>query len=166
MAHIEESTLKAINVLSGKYPYAASLLCFVLIERELKDFLIRNRRSKPYVDSCVCVRGKCLRVGDYVEDSDEQFVRKFILKVSLGRMEELLGITKNKPSELRNDLMHSNRYIKSERMLVHNRRRKINLQKFDKAKKLLIQTFKKYSDFDIVRKSKELKFVPKNSSGR
>lgn len=44
----EVETLNAINKIKKKYPYAASMLIYTIIERELKQFLLDHRDVKSH----------------------------------------------------------------------------------------------------------------------
>jgi len=77
MSQRESTTIDAINTLKSRgYPYAASLLVYVLIEQELKFWLLHNRGryKKSRVDDSVKVGGKRLRT--YITQNNHEFIKE------------------------------------------------------------------------------------------
>jgi hypothetical protein len=63
----EAPTLNAIRRLRRKYPYAAALLTYVLVERLLKGCVLEHRKDRKYARVCTPTKkslgrhkGKCL----------------------------------------------------------------------------------------------------------
>jgi hypothetical protein len=162
LGHLEQNTIIAINKLGEEYPYAASMLIFVLIERELKRYVIEHRREKLLQKTKVKIGCIYVSLEDFNDKDDGCFLKEFISKISLGSIEQILKINKkNPPSKLRNDLMHSREYLLHESGLKESERIGKNKENFEKSKQHLIRIFKEYSDCAIVEKDGMLSFEPK-----
>jgi hypothetical protein len=48
----DKSTIKALDDISSKYPFAAALLAYAIVERVLKEYIIKNRKNRSLVDYC------------------------------------------------------------------------------------------------------------------
>ncbi len=161
MDHPEQNTIIAINNLRENYPYAASMLIFVVIERELKKYIIQHRSEELLQNKHVKIMCKNISIKDFNDKDDECFLNEFISKITLGSTEQILGINVNPPSALRNDLIHSKEYLLHESSLKESDRISINKKKFERSKKHLIEIFKKYSDYDIAEENGILLLSPK-----
>lgn len=144
MIHPEKNTIDAINKLKDDYPYAASLLVYVVIERQLKEYILKNRNQ---IDN----------FKKNITESDNEFIKNVITKLTLEKVEKRLEITRG-PAKDRSDLMHSNLYLLKEKDLPDCERHNKNIQYFEKAKAHLIRIFKDYSDILIVEKEGQLVF--------
>ncbi len=134
--HEEAATLDAINKLSKAFPYAAAMLAFVLIERELKRKLVRER---------------CVKESD-------------LHKFTLGRVEKELRVSIGTYSSLRNELMHSNLYLVGQAGRTEKERHDRNLKNLKEAKRLLRKAFKDHACGYLINEKGDgsLVFEPKN----
>ena len=157
MIHIEETTIHAINELSDSYPYAASMLTFVVIERELKEYILKNRHSDKILRSSRKIDNKTIRDLDLC--SEDEFAAKFLRKLPLGDAEEIVGIcASERPSTLRNDIMHSRRFTTGEKNLTPEKRKEIYKKDLVKAKKYVVKVFKNYSSVHLIEIKGRLSF--------
>jgi len=159
MIHREENTIKAINKLKDCFPYAAGMLAYVVIERQLKEYILKHRNGKLAAREVTLTNHKKVKFEDYASKSDEEFINKVLTKMTLANTEKVLGIDpSNGAANDRNDMMHSNLYIVGERMLSEEERHRKNIEHFEKAKSHLIRTFKDFSDIPLDEKEGKLVF--------
>lgn len=149
----EKPTIQAINELN-KYPIAASLLCYSVIERILKKHIIYNRGDKAKIDhGFIKYRGKSdqLKLLDYVDDkSNTKFMENFIVKISLGDAEKILGIKSSLYSTERNSVVHSNFLFEDGHLYKDREERSvIHEEMYDRAKCLLIEVLEKFSPQEL-----------------
>ena len=117
----EQRSLDAINLLESKYPYAASMLAYSLLELFLKLNLLHWRRELPNgrysLDTSVDQeqKGKRLTLRGAKDLNDESFIQRFLAKCTLGVLENVYRIEDDKRySKDRNDVFHLNRYLASQ----------------------------------------------------
>lgn len=80
---IETFTIKAIrHLLESKFPYAASLLCYALIERILKWKVFREKEQLCFNE------GKLKVTYNYEDFTDKDFISKVLCKNALGTIEK------------------------------------------------------------------------------
>lgn len=125
VAFREVPTLDAISQLRGKYPYAAALLTYVLVERLLKVYVLEHRKDPKY--ACVSTprkkslgRHKEKSLAALASLSDDKFLNNVLCRMTLGEVEEMLNLSRNERSAKdRNEAMHSNLYLREEADLSH-----------------------------------------------
>ncbi len=150
----DKKTIQAIHDISTKYPYAASLLAYTIIERILKEYIIKNRRDSSLLDYsyCKCTPSGAISLQNYYRYKKEDFIKKFIKKIALGDAQQI--VIKNKRANKdyatnRNDLIHSNSYILEEKKQKRANRMAINKQKYRKSIDHLKFVINNFSDFKI-----------------
>lgn len=152
----EKGTINALNNISQKYPFAASLLAYAIIERILKEYIIKNRKNKSLVDYsyCKCSHSGQISLGKYYKSKKDEFIKKFIRQIALGDAQNIV-IANNlrNYAKDRNDLMHSNSYLLEQRKYTKAKRHNINIQSYRKAIDHLEFVINKFSDFKIVVKN-------------
>lgn len=72
--HPEENTITAINKLKKCYPYAAALLVYVVIERQLKLHLLKHRNEIK-------------EFKKYYSKSNDEFIKNRLTKLTLDKLE-------------------------------------------------------------------------------
>ena len=142
--HPEENTIAAINKLKKSYPYAASLLVYVVIERQLKLYLLGHRNEKNNFKNYCC-------------QSDDEFIKNCLTNLTLGKLEKKLKI-KCEAATDRNNLMHSNLYLSGDKDLSDPERQNKNVKHFETAKTHLIRVFRDYCSIPIEEKEGLLVF--------
>ena len=147
----EKGTIIALNNISQKYPFAASLLAYALIERILKEYIIKNRNNRSLVDYsyCKCTGSGPISLGNYYKSKKDKFIKKFIKQISLGDAQAIvIANNKRNYAKDRNDLMHSNSYLREQRKYTKTNRHNINIQNYTKAidhLEFVINNFSYYS---------------------
>lgn len=152
----EKGTIDALNNISKKYPFAASLLAYAIIERILKEYIIKNRKNRLLVDYSYskCSRSGPISLGNYYKSKKDEFIKKFIKQIALGDA-QVIVIANNKRNYAkdRNDLMHSNSYLLEQRKYTKTKRRNINIQNYRKAIDHLEFVINSFADFKITVKN-------------
>lgn len=157
MTHEEEETIKAINDLKANYPYAAAMLCYVVIERQLKEYILKHRNDEDR--EVTLFNGKKVKLKDYVNKSNQEFIGEVLTKLTLSQTEKSLDIsTSEGAAKDRDDLMHSNLYILAEKQLSDAERHDKNKEHFERAKPHLIRTFRNFSDIQLAEEEGILVF--------
>lgn len=131
----ESSTLSAINKLvKFELPFAGAALCYVMIERCLKLYLLNNRQSltPSEIDVCAKVGYKRLRFKDYANKTDAEFINGFLNTLQLGGLEIVYRI-QYKIRDDRNNLLHSGFYLADQKCKSASERQKENWGYFDTA---------------------------------
>ncbi len=154
----EKGTINALSNISKKYPFAASLLAYTIIERILKEYIIKHRKNRSLVDYSYC---KCLHSGPISLENcykfrKDEFIKKFIKQIALGDAQNIVIANKlrNYATD-RNNLMHSNSYLLEERKYAKTKRRNINIQNYRKAIDHLDFVINNFADFKIVVRNNE-----------
>lgn len=117
---LESPTLLAINKLTElKMPFAAATLCYVMIERCLKLYLLQNCNTLTMsdIDICAKVGSKNLRFKDYANKDEATFVNDFLNTIQLGGLEIVFRIQPRCIKDARNKLIHSGFYLGQEKNL-------------------------------------------------
>lgn len=166
MDHREKNTIEAINKLGANYPYAAAMLVYVIIERQLKEYLLANRNGQFGSREIRINNGDTVKLVSYANKSDDDFLKNVICKATLGAVEKTLGITQKRPSSYRNELFHSNLYMLSEKNLLGTKRHAKNIKRFKIAKVHLKRIFREFSDYTISDKNGEIILRPNESIRR
>jgi hypothetical protein len=143
----EAPTLNAISRLRRKYPYAAALLTYVLVERLLKGYVLEHRKHWKYARVCTPTKkslgrhkGKCLAA--LVSLPDDKFLNEVLCRMTLGDVEGMLKLPPNERSAAdRNEAMHSN--LKQEAALSHRDRHARNIDRLERALKHLRRVFRR-----------------------
>ncbi|MBI5026518.1 MAG: hypothetical protein HZC12_07310 [Nitrospirae bacterium] len=149
----EKGTICALNNISQKYPFAASLLAYAIIERIFKEYIIKNRKNKSLVDYSYYKSSSSgqISLGKYYKCKKGEFIKKFIKRITLGDAQIIVIANKKKNyATARNDLMHSNSYLLEQRKYTKTKRRNINIQNYRNAIKHLKFVINSFSDFKIV----------------
>lgn len=164
----EETTLEAINTLKKRYPYAASLLVYVLIEQELKFWLLRNRGhyKRSRVDDSIVIKQKKKRIRtfrSYSSLNDQDFKRRCLHKCTLGKLERILRIKSRGIAKRRNNLAHHNRYFEHDHRKPQPTRHEINEKALEKAIRDLLFCSERFFQHKIEYVEGKLRF--KSSDG-
>lgn len=137
---MESTTLSAINKLTDlKMPFAAAILCYVMIERCLKLYLLQNRNTLTASDIDICARvgrGKSLRFKDYASN-EVAFVNDFLNEIQLGGLEIIYRIQTEGIAYDRNKLIHSGVYLDIEKNMAFDDRQEQNWKHYITAAKHL-----------------------------
>ena len=156
----EEYSLTAINELRGKYPYAASLLIYTVLERCLKIYLMGNRNESKVqseLDLTTIINKNQLSYLIKNITNDDNFLNDVLMHCTLGTLEKIFKFP-NKPfSTNRNDIVHSNLYLRDQQSDTYAERRKKNEGYLTQAIKDLIDA-SKYFHKDIIDDNGILKF--------
>jgi len=116
--HEEQRSLAAINKLGAEYPYAASMLAYLVLELYLKVRLLQDRKTLDYPEVSLKTKvgpvRKKLTFGDAKKLDDASFIDSFLVCCALGDLECIFKIPNDKRySPDRNDVFHLNRYLAS-----------------------------------------------------
>jgi len=115
----DESTIAAIDRLRGKYPYAAALLCYTVVERVLKARLIQGWES-PEIRTVRLPNKRTLgehsgkRLEELTCPDSDDFFDSVVRKLTLGDLEAMFPDHARNIAKDRNDLVHSNLYLRDE----------------------------------------------------
>jgi hypothetical protein len=134
----ETFTIDALNEISQKYPFAASLLAYAIIERILKEYIMKHRKNHELLDYSFQKPSRKpnqqISLGKYYNLKKQDFIKQFIKNITLGDAEQIvLGNNKNKYSTARNNLMHSYSYLLEERKCNRTERQLVNKNNFEIA---------------------------------
>lgn len=143
---MESSTLSAINKLAGlEMPFAGAALCYVMIERCLKLYLLESRKSltASNIDICAKVGINKIRFKDYASKDEASFVGEFLNTLQLGGLEIVYRIQSQGIADARNELVHSEFYISQQRDLSSDERQKQNWDHYKIAARHLSYSSKK-----------------------
>ncbi|UCG86746.1 MAG: hypothetical protein JSW71_23100 [Gemmatimonadota bacterium] len=160
----EARTIKAIGELRHAYPYAAALLSYVVVERVLKRYVL-NHWTDPSLAAAKLPPtlkphgGK--RLGQLHDLTRRQRLHDVLCEMTLGQVENLLGRPKSKRSGTdRNEVVHSNLYLKGESTLSKARQTAKNKARFDRALAHLRRALHEYEDLALVEKKGKLSAQP------
>lgn len=156
----DRPTIDVINKIYNDYhyPVAASLLVYAIIERILKEYIIKHRKNSSVLDYSYC---KCLHSGPislqkYYNYNSKDFIKKFIKNITLGDAQKVVNKNKIKNkvrdyATARNNLMHSNSYLLEENKKNKEKRTDINNKNYIEAIKHLEFVVNNFSDFKVKR---------------
>jgi hypothetical protein len=97
------------NAISGKHPFAATLLAYALIERAPKPCMVENREDKGVIN-----HERIKAAKKYYRD-EKEFINHYIINKILEDAEQLIiGLEPGKYLKDRNDAMHSNLHLKDD----------------------------------------------------
>lgn len=160
---MESTTLLAINKLVElEMPFAAATLCYIMLERCLKLYLLqkRNKLTKNDIDICAKVGSNKLKFKDYANKDETTFVGEFLNTIQLGGLEIVFHIQNQGIKDARNNLIHSGFYLDQEKDMTFGNRQCQNWNHYEIAVKHLSycsnNCFKTPVNFN--KKSKQLKF--------
>jgi len=165
VAFREAPTLKAINRLRGKYPYAAALLTYVLLERVLKRFVLEHRGDAKYGRALTPSRRSLAShaakpLADLVTLSNAKFVSDVLCRMTLGDVEEMLKVPlKERSAADRNEVMHSNLYFAAEADLNRADRQAKNKDRLRRALDHLGRVLDRFTDYRLVEKNGRARLV-------
>ena len=142
----EAHSLKAISNLESGFPYAATLLIYVVLERCLKLHLLKNRNTltEPEVALNKPVGPHKLKLVDCKNYDDAVFVEEFLMKCTLGDLEILYKVPSKKYSTPRNKVFHSNFYMIDQLGQDYASREAQNRKFLQAAKEHLIEASDQY----------------------
>ncbi|NPV01753.1 MAG: hypothetical protein HPY53_10275 [Brevinematales bacterium] len=147
----EKKTIDAINSLSVGFPYASTMLIYLLIERLLKVYIIQNRRDKSKFN----LGTYCEKCEIFCIENDEEFFNRFKMdKKCLGEIEKFLPkeckkYDTDRISKKRNSILHSNFYLKNDFNQSDEKRKEINRENFIVALDDLKYILENYSPLKI-----------------
>lgn len=169
----EASSIGAIDQLRSSFPYAAALLCYVVVERVLKSYVLKRRGDAKYADTKLPRKkmldshgGKTLR--EVSELTSEQFLDRILTRLTLGEVEQLLARPEgDKSAHGRNEAMHSNLYLTSEVRLSRDERSAKNEARYEPALNHLKRALDCYANWSLVERDGKLLVVkaPLDHSG-
>ena len=156
----EKHTLDAINQLKDEFPYAATLLIYVMLERCLKLYLLQNRKSltAKEVDLYNKVGRKNQQLWQCRNLDDAAFIEEFLVHCSLGSLEIIYKVPSKKYSNSRNQVLHSELYLGEQRGVENQSRERANRQYFQTAKEQLIHASERYFHHRIIESQGLLQF--------
>jgi len=155
--HFRESrTIKAIGELRASFPYAAALLSYVVVERVLKRYALDHwsdpllarakipGRVKPYGGKALSQLGHLTRT---------QRLHGILCEMTLGEIETLLRRPESERSASdRNEVVHSNLYLKAESTLPKSKQQALNTARFARAFSHLTRALDQFAGFAIVER--------------
>ena len=142
MLTVEVHSLKAISSLESEFPYAATLLIYVVLERCLKLHLLQNRKTLTEFEVALnepVGSNKTLKLVDFKNHNDADFVEQFLIKCTLGALEIIYKVSGRKYSTQRNKVFHSNFYVTDQLGQDYASRDAANRQYLQIAKEHLIE---------------------------
>jgi len=156
----EDHSLNAIGKLQSEFPYAATLLVYVFLERCLKLHLLRNRNSltENEVELCKPVGRKNQRLVDVRNFDDTSFIQEFLTNCSLGALEIVYRVPGKRYSDHRNKVFHSELYMSEQMEIDYQSRDVVNRQYLETAKKNLIDASEHYFHRRIIESNGSLQF--------
>jgi hypothetical protein len=157
----EKSTIHALNQISPNYPFAAALLVYALIERILKEYIIKNRKNRSLIDYSYSKPSyPQLSLQNYHRYKKGDFLRLFIKRITLGDAQKIvIANCKRNYATARNDLMHSNSYLLEQRKYTKAKRHGINKQSYRKAIDHLEFVINSFCDFKVAVNDGEIVIV-------
>src|SRR5688572_1526591 len=132
----EKPTIQALNEISLQYPFAAALLAYAIVERVLKEYIIKNRKNRSFVDYSYCKpsnkpSNRKISLQNYHRCKKEDFIKLFIRRIALGDAQKIVIANDNRDyATARNVLMHSNSYLLEQRKYPKAKRHDINKQSY------------------------------------
>ena len=160
----EARTITAISTLRHSYPYAASLLSYVVVERVLKRYVLDHWKDASYGDWTIPSKikrhgGKTTR--ELSRLNRKQRLAQVICRLTLGDVEDLLGRPHRELSASdRNEVMHSNLYLKEESKLSRARQQAKNDARLAKALEHLGRAMEQFTEYTLVESDGSLSAQP------
>jgi hypothetical protein len=158
----ERHSLRAINKLQRKFPYAATLLTYAVLERCLKLHLLKKRETLTDAQvnlKCKTTYGQRLSLSDVRGLDDDAFIEKFLTVCTLFDLGQIYKVDPHhKYSSSRNDVIHSNLFLRHQLGSHHPSREKQNRAYLKKAKAHLIEASKLYFHQEITESNGSLRF--------
>jgi hypothetical protein len=156
----EAHTIKAIGELRQIYPYAAALLCYVVVERVLKHYVLNHWNDSSLASAKVPQRIKThggKQLAQLRHLTRRQRLHGVLCEMTLGQIETLLGRSKSDRSATdRNEVVHSNLYLKREATLTQVKRKTKNEARFIKAFSHLCRALDQYEALAIIERKGRL----------
>ena len=141
MLDVAKPTLEAMNRLEEKYPYAATMLVYLVLERLLKLHLMQYRKAltdkEVEFDKNLGRKGRTLRNAKDLDD--RSFIQSFLVHLTLYHLETLFKIPAKRYSKDRNDVFHSNLYLSNQLESDYQSRDAENRTYLNKAKGHLVE---------------------------
>ena len=152
----EARTISAISVLRHAFPYAASLLSYVVVERVLKRYLVDHWRDQqlatrrlPDQAKLKGHRGKCLK--ELRSLNKARRMKEVVSRLTLGDVEALLRRpSAHQSAKDRNEAIHSNLYLREEARLSRAKQQAKNEARFANAKRHLARAMRRYAGYKLV----------------
>lgn len=150
----EARTITAIGALRVAYPYAAALLCYVLVERILKHYVIDHWRD-PLLRASI-IPSKIGKYGGLQLSSLGGLKRKdrldkILCKMTMRQVEEFLARdAKRRCWRDRNEIVHSNIYLREAAVLDVSQQTARNQARFTKALAHLCHALEDYQAITLV----------------
>lgn len=157
-------TVRAIGELRGSYPYAAALLSYVVVERVLKRSALAHWQDHSLAQRAIPTKiqkhgGKELQELQHL--TERQRLHEVLSKMTLGEVEVLLCRSeKDKCGSDRNEIMHSDLYLKNESTLSRAKQVQKNKARFDLALTHLRLVLEHFEGLAIVEKNGVLATQP------
>jgi hypothetical protein len=158
----EVHSLEAINELTDKFPYAATLLTYTVLERCLKLYLLKNRKTLTEHQFNLKVTANNMKLKEAVRTREDLI--GFLTDCPLSKLEDIYKIyqknphRKDKYSSCRNDVIHSNLFFRQQLGSDHPSRNKQNRGYLKDAKKHLIEASERYFRQKITESKGSLRF--------
>jgi hypothetical protein len=155
----EVHSLKAISELESEFPYAGTLLIYVVLERCLKLHLLENRKTLTDADVNLeyKVRGK-RKLSKFRDLDDNAFIREFLVHCTLGNLEGIYKIQDKRYSASRNKVFHSDLFLRAQREHDFKSRDEENRKYLKTAKDHLIEASERYFRQKITESNGLLEF--------
>jgi hypothetical protein len=160
---VEKRTLEAINELQDqKYPYAATMLVYLVLERLRKRHLLQYRQTltakEVDLDTKVGLK-KDKRLGDAKTLDNRSFVRSFLVDLTLHDLQKIYRIPEKKYSKDRNDVFHSNLVLMNQLESDYESRDAQNRQYLETAKQHLVEASELcFPQWRIIESSGQLQY--------
>jgi hypothetical protein len=147
----EKPTIQALNEISRKYPFAAALLTYAIVERVLKEYIIKNRKNRSLLDySYSKPSDQKISLQNYYRCKKKDFIRLFVKRIALGDAQIIVSANgKRDYATARNNLMHSNSFLLEERKYSKAKRHTIHQQSYKEASGHLEFVINNFSDFKV-----------------
>jgi hypothetical protein len=156
----ERHSLKAINRLQRKFPYAATLLTYTVLERCLKLHLLEKRKTLTEPQFNLKVTANEMTLKEACARGDKELI-EFLTDCTLSKLEQIYWMDphrKDKYSTCRNDVIHSNLFLRHQLGSDHPSRDKQNRDYLEIAKAHLIEASKLYFRQKITESNGSLQF--------
>jgi hypothetical protein len=152
----ESRTIKAIGELRGSYPYAAALLSYVVVERVVKRYALDHwtdpALAKAHIPPKVKSHGR-KPLSQLRHLTRSQRLHEVLSEMTLGDVEALLRRPEAERSASdRNEVMHSNLYLKAESTLPKFEQQALNRTRFAKAFSHLKRALDQFAGLAIVER--------------
>lgn len=150
-------TISAISVLRHDFPYAATLLAYVVTERILKRYVADHWRDRALRGIRVPLKKKKTKqhAGRTLDElrhlTKSQRLEEVLCHLTLGEVEALLDRPENdRCTKRRNDVMHSNLYLTRESRWGRARQQAKNEARFAAARADLALALSQFTDDRLV----------------